>query len=289
MSKPLSVKALAILFTAFTLLGVGCQKQIDYAPPKQKNEAPVVQPAVVNTYDTSTISPSNYTELTKFSDQTLGITFEYPKYWGKIKTLLTCAPEGRLTKGCKYDMIFESSDKDMIIQSPVFNDGQFRIEAGGRSTDYQLGNEGTLLDDTRLASNKSSDEICKLFHASKCSSISSQVTSMTVIPRFDDICPPNPAQYGLSKIVVVQLRSKSKVQSVAFAYNFHSSSKSDELYATLGSNFSSCHKPTSEAKAAFSSKAASIIDNVTNQTLDAESQRRSDEFDRFVKSITISK
>ena len=157
MNKPHSAKALVILLTAFTLLGVGCQKQIDHAPPKLKDEAPVVQPAVVNTYDRSTTSPSNYTELTKFSDQTLGITFEYPKYWGKIKTLLTCAPEGRLTKGCKYDMIFESSDKDMIIQSPVFNDGQFRIEAGGRSTDYQFGNEGTLLDDTRLASNKSTD------------------------------------------------------------------------------------------------------------------------------------
>ncbi len=289
MNKPHSAKALVILLTAFTLLGVGCQKQIDHAPPKLKDEAPVVQPAVVNTYDRSTTSPSNYTELTKFSDQTLGITFEYPKYWGKIKTLLTCAPEGRLTKGCKYDMIFESSDKDMIIQSPVFNDGQFRIEAGGRSTDYQFGNEGTLLDDTRLASNKSTDEICKLFHASKCSSISSQVTSMTVIPRFEDICPPNPAQYGLNKIVVAQLRSKSKIQSVAFAYNFLSSSKSDELYATLGPNFSSCHKQTSEAKAAFSSNAASIVDDVTNQTLDAESQRRSDEFDRFVKSISISK
>lgn len=268
------------------VIGAGCHRYESVNSPATVNNAPSSigqNIAAMSNYG----SKSDSQNLIKFEDSKLGITFIYPQRWGHLTTKLTCAPAERIAQGCRVDLMPPDRPSEvMTLRSRVFNAELYRFEAGGRSTDYTFGSEMGTSDITATLAGKNMRDICKLFHASTCEQLPNQVISMTVVPRYDDVCPPRPAQVAINKIAIIPTSVGNDIPYIMVAYNFLSAARFDELNEPISQHVD-CANVSSNARATYNDAVDTLLRDLATRTLDVDSQIRSDEFDTFAASVSI--
>lgn len=216
--------------------------------------------------------PINYIT---FREDILGIEFLYPEAWGEIKGTIYGSERKEENPHGGYGYNF------------TFNGKVDKLRAGGRSYNFSAGRGGYIADFKGFG-DMTPEEICSKFRATKCEIIEDSIISMVVIPKYDNICPPNPGQYPFSKVVAINLPDNSKINGIVFEYNFLSTKLRQELYNDiLGDKYEKCEDTNFDTKKTFDAKADEIMEQITSKTTDNETLKNIEGFDNFVESITL--
>ena len=114
---------------------------------------------------------------------------------------------------------------------------------------------------------------------------------MTIVPKYEYICPPNPGQYSFSKVVFIDLGNK-KVNGLLFEYSFLSDTANKELYGLFGNDFEKCNMADPDnidtaMQKLFNDKANEILQRIKNRTIDQITLNNADGFDYFVNSFRV--
>lgn len=213
----------------------------------------------------SVLNPSG---ITTFKSKLLTLSFRYPSSWGQVEE--TIRPG---TTGNAYNLTFNGDIGNSAL-------GFGSITAGGRSKDFSEGRGGYIADTARGFS--SPQEFCDSYfgkQGASCETINQNIVVQLVVPKYEDVCPPNPGQYGFSKRVWVNL-SGQEVDGFMLEYSNFWSKQFTEM--------SSTDLDCSKTKEDFEAIVSVITEKLKNRSLDQTTKTNLEGFDTFVKSIVLN-
>lgn len=220
-------------------------------------------------FDPKEFSVLNPTEITTFKSKHLKLSFRYPSSWGQIDETLRSG-----TTGKRYDLTFNGNVGGSAL-------GFGSITAGGRTKDFSEGRGGYIADAATGFS--SPREFCDSNfgkQGTSCEAINQNIVVQLVIPKYEDVCPPNPGQYWFSKRVWVSLTGQ-EVDGFMLEYsNFWS-----KQFVEMTSPNLDCSKTTKEK---FEATVSKISEKLKSYTTDQSTKANLDGFDAFVNSIVFN-
>lgn len=220
-------------------------------------------------FDPKEFSVLNPTGITTFKSKYLKLSFRYPSSWGQIEESLRPG-----TTGKAYNLTFNGDVGGSAL-------GFGSITAGGRTKDFSKGRGGYIADAATGFS--SPREFCDLNFGKQgisCETINQNIVVQLVVPKYEDVCPPNPGQYWFSKRVWVNLTGQ-EVDGFMLEYsNFWSKQFVEMISPDLD-----CLKTNKEK---FEVAVSKITEKIKSGATDQTTKTNIDGFDAFVKSIVLN-
>ncbi len=265
---PAPVATLPPTFTAIPL-----PSNTPFVPP---SPIPIVRTVISR----ERLACTQQNNFAKCSDDTLGVDFEYPVWWGEIEAMLRTGDTGYA-----YEFYFVGTSSEHL----------FPIKAGGRSTDFGEA-RGGMLTDFRGYGNESFQDICDSIasFAPICKEIQPKVMLTMRFPKARYICDPGPGSFSNPlAFIEISMPENPLINGFVFISTFLSKQQqellNDNMHDILGySREALVPTKCDEAnRVEFENQINELIENIRTGTLDAETIENIRQLEYLATSVTF--
>jgi hypothetical protein len=253
------------------------------ARPKSTN-TPFVPPSPIPIVRTvisrERLACTHQKNFAQCSDDTLGVDFEYPRWWGGIEAVLRTGDTG-----FAYEYHFIGTSSDHL----------FPIKAGGRSTDFGEA-RGGMLTDFRGYGDEPFQEICDRIarFAPICREIQPNVMLTMSFPQSQYVCDPGPNTFSKPlAFIKVSMPENPLINGFVFISPFLSKQQQEFLNENLNDILGYSREtlvPTKcdeASRVEFDTKVNELIENIETGKVDTETIENIQQLEYVAASVTF--